>query len=160
MSWITRITLFVVTAAILLSRAAEWKLSTPRPFEGRTIEVELWFADRGFNFPDLVEAAQIQIDHRLEAMNLAPETRIVVVDKLDVYTKRGKEEYKLWTDMSKEKYSIALKLSKDMGLLIDNNDKVAWLLYTPAAVDSNDLPYYVTQAAVDHLLSDELKAGS
>lgn len=159
MSWITRITLFVITAAVLLSRWTEWSLS-PRPFEGRTIDVELWFADRGFNFPDLVEAAQIQVDHRLDNMNLTSNTRVHLVDKLVVHKVKGNEDYKMLKGMSPDIYSVALKLSQDMGLLIHDNEKVAWLLYTPAAVDSNDLPYFVTQAIVDQLLRSELTATS
>lgn len=153
----TRIFLLVTTIAVLFSQKYDWgkspfnfsKVFAPEP---PTVEVQLWFSDRGFRFPDLAEATQIQVDHEVSRLGHAQHVKIKVVDKMHdpPVEDRGWEAFT--ADMPKDKYTVALQLSGERGLFIETEAKTAWVRYAMKDIHSNDLPFFTTQAIVSHLL--------
>ncbi|KAM9910209.1 hypothetical protein OXX69_004699 [Metschnikowia pulcherrima] len=60
-----------------------------------TQEIDIEFGDRGFRFPDLVRAAQLQLDFRLSSDNVP--YKYVLVDKLPAYIESpSTETERLW----------------------------------------------------------------
>lgn len=122
-----------------------WKTSTPTRML-QTVDISIGFDKQSeqFNFPDLVDATQIQIDAELPYVT----NRSIAVNFLD--NLRG--------DIPKERtnYSVELVLSRDNSLAVSPDGLTAYVFYSYESIQSNDLPYLITQTILYHLLKSEV----
>lgn len=111
-----------------------------------TIDVLIGFDKQSeqFNFPDLVKATQIQIDAELPYVT----NRSLSVHLLD----------NLCGDIPvyQTNYSVELVLSRDNSLAVSSDGQIAYVYYSYEAIQSNDLPYMITQTILYHLLKSEV----
>ncbi|KAK6464368.1 hypothetical protein DFJ63DRAFT_333938 [Scheffersomyces coipomensis] len=113
-----------------------------------TIPIVLRFGDEGFNFPDLAKAVQIQLDEELN--NTYTRLKIDLIDELE-YSKTAKNETPI-----ADQYTVELIHSEEDFIGIDSEESKCYIFYTLDAVHSNDLPYYIVQGIVHHLLLPEI----
>lgn len=111
------------------------------------ISIPIWVkhGDKGFVFPDLIEATQMQLDKKLEEYN--SKFHYKLIDKLN------QNDYEL----DPNRLSVELFLSNDNSIIMDGERANAAVHYTLKAVHGNDLPYFITQAIVDHLVYSDLR---
>lgn len=105
------------TAVLLLLPAAV--LMVP---ESARVPVYVSYGDKGFNFPDLLAASQIELDQITGAYQLK------------------------WGEGLAEDYTLQLQLSGEDTMYMNEAKTQAYLMYSMAAVHANDLPFYVAQA--------------
>lgn len=110
------------------------------------IPVYVRFGDRGFNFPDLIEVIQIQVDHE-ERSVLPPQYHVELKDCITP----GSHECDNYT--RDQDYSLELLLLESIQLAVDENEPQVQLWYNFEAIEANDLPFYATQAILYHLLA-------
>lgn len=148
-------------------------------------DIHIRVGDLGLRFPDLVEAAQRQLDHRLRlenvpyVYNLVDELPKVVVrprnknfepleviltpsdetttSELESPTETGGSH--LISDKSRSipEYSVQLVLADRVGIWHDLHELKVILTYSLEACHQNDLPFFLTQAVVDHLMAPDLE---
>ncbi|CAH6723197.1 hypothetical protein CLIB1444_13S02498 [[Candida] jaroonii] len=108
------------------------------------IPIYVKYGDYGFNFPDLVEAAQVQLD------SVQPKSKynFTLVDRLQL---GGKEVV-----IPPNEYTLELYLVDEVAAILDNEDPHILLAYSLKIVHSNDLPYFMVQAISDHLIYSDL----
>lgn len=111
-----------------------------------TIDVSIGFDKQSeqFNFPDVVEATQIQIDAELPYVT----NRSLSIHLLD--NLRGD------IPVYQTNYSVELVLSRDNSLAVSSDGQIAYVYYSYVAIQSNDLPYLITQTILYHLLKSEV----
>ncbi|RCK63150.1 hypothetical protein Cantr_10256 [Candida viswanathii] len=131
----------LVILGLCLAVIAPWMW---RGSEVQTIPVAIAF-DKGsewFNFPDLVPATQIQIDAELPLLT----NKTLAVQLLD----------NLSGGNHSSEYSVELVLSRDSSLALSPDGHTAYVLYSYESIQSNDLPYLITQTILYHLLTLEI----
>lgn len=111
-----------------------------------TIPIYVRFGDRGFNFPDLVDATQIGLDYELLKI-MDTNWRFKLVNELTSN----------WSSPDDGKYILELTHSDGNSVTIDTNLFKAQIHYTQASIHANDLPFYITQATLEHLMSAEIE---
>lgn len=113
-----------------------------------TLPVYVTFADQGFRFPDLIEAAQIQLN--LALSEHVTKFHYQLVDKLtDPELPVVEQEFG-------NKYVLELLISNDNSVLVHQEQSKATVLYSLSAIHANDLPFFMVQALMDHLLYADL----
>lgn len=128
-----------------------------------TIPIYLKFADAGFKFPDLVEASQIQLDKvlegsrfRYELVGRLDQPKIQHDEKHDGDVDDDAESAGNEEDQLKDKYVLELEIAEENWVIVHPRLPRATLFYSLSAIHANDLPFYVTQAIVDHLVYPDL----
>lgn len=111
-----------------------------------TIPIKIRYGDEGFNFPDLVEATQNQIDAHV----LNKPASIFSYKLMDDLKPSGKENH-LSHNNSLE-YTVELALGGDNSVVLHPDEFKAYLYYETSAVLSNDLPFFITQVIASHLM--------
>ncbi|KAI5969913.1 hypothetical protein CANMA_001055 [Candida margitis] len=106
------------------------------------IPITLRFNNEKFIFPDLKQAAQIQINEELHSLG-ARRLELVLVDSLP-----GK-------NVSQE-YLMDLILHHENSLGISSDSLQAAIFYTLESIHSNDLPFFVAQTVLYHFLNAEV----
>ncbi|ODV65236.1 hypothetical protein HYPBUDRAFT_95920, partial [Hyphopichia burtonii NRRL Y-1933] len=116
-----------------------------------TIPISLRFGDAGFQFPDLVEASQIQVDFDIqERMKGKFFPKIKLVNDL-IPNRNISIEYE-----KDDKYVVELLLSDENSVIVDEAAYKAFALYTMRAVHANDLPFYIAQIINYNLLAPDM----
>lgn len=112
------------------------------------VPVYVNFAEPGFRFPDLIQAAQSQVDYELQRIFAGtPPIHITLVDNL----------HKTYNESDVDKYQINLILSNENSVAVDSDFLAAFVFYDLATIHANDLPFYLTQSVVYHLLSPDIE---
>lgn len=108
------------------------------------VPIYVKYGDYGFNFPDLVEAAQFQLDR------VQPKSKFnfTLIDKLEL---GGGDVY-----IPDNEYIVELQLVDEVAAILDNEDPHILFVYSLKTIHSNDLPYYMTQTISDHLIHSDL----
>lgn len=137
-----------------------------------TENVRVRFGDDGFRFPDLVKATQLQLNHELKLRNIP--FRYTLVDCLPVNVARASNashdaptnvvpltDGVAPTESAKapEKVQMAVEMYLGDDTVIRRHpvDPGAMIMtYTLENVHMNDLPFYVAQTVIDHLLAADL----
>lgn len=170
-----------------------------------TQNIHVRVADLGLRFPDLVNATQAQLDHRLRTHQIP--FRYELVDELPTKIKKTRnplwepaeivltvdsteyilqDETQTMTESSPTEsaengsdaqdihveeeivseqspsrtppqYVVELAYTDKLGIWVDLYEQKATLTYSLESVFTNDLPFYLTQAIYDNLLSAELE---
>lgn len=94
--------------------------------------------DPEFNFPDLLEAAQYQLSEKI--------TLLYGYVPFEVTLSKAPEE------LPSSAYSLRLSLTPEIAVMANPYGTEVVLTYTLASIHSNDLPYFMAQAVLDHLL--------
>ncbi|KAK6202961.1 uncharacterized protein RJT21DRAFT_112896 [Scheffersomyces amazonensis] len=114
-----------------------------------SIPVHLSFGDEGFKFPDLAKAVQIQVDQELNYI-YPGRIKIEIIDQLEL-------PYSNETDtFLKSQYMIELIHADKDFVGMDSELCKCYVFYTLDSIHSNDLPFFVTQAIIHHLLMSEI----
>lgn len=146
-----------------------------------TQNIHISFENTGLRFPDLVPAAQLQLDHILQQKGIL--SRYALVDDLaqtfdPFLTARAPEPGPMLitvdaggsapattatnateTDASTHKkrdkplYGVSLALSDSVSIYHDIYANKVIMGYDLNAVHKNDMPFFVAQAVIDHLLA-------
>lgn len=159
-------------------------------------DIHILVGDLGLRFPDLVEAAQRQLDHRLRlenvpyVYNLVDELPKIVVrprnkdfepleviltpsdetatSELESPTENGQLDSPSETSDSNlfftsdesrpiPEYQVQLVLADRVGIWHDLHELKVILTYSLEACHQNDLPFFLTQAVIDHLMAPDLE---
>lgn len=110
-----------------------------------TVPIYVRFGDKGFNFPDLIEAAQMQLDYELYK-TVNTKWRFKLIDQLlsnVSYADDGN-------------YILELTHSDDNFVIVEPKMCKAQVHYSQASVHANDLPFFMTQATLEHFMSAEI----
>lgn len=114
-----------------------------------TIPIEVRFGDDGFIFPDLVKASQIQIDYHLaDKLKNQSNLHIKLIDRTKTHINES---------IDTNKYVVELIHSNENSIALDSDFHKVYLFYTLQAVHANDLPFYITQSVLYHLLSLDIE---
>ncbi len=101
-----------------------------------------------FKYPDIVDAINIELNQEINRIN---ETDPLIIDwNIDL---RNINETSQPNDND---YIMELELSENEGIYISPYDRVSCFYYTLDSVASNQLPYYVMQALLDHVFRSEV----
>ncbi|ODV80235.1 uncharacterized protein CANTADRAFT_49948, partial [Suhomyces tanzawaensis NRRL Y-17324] len=119
-----------------------------------TIPIHLMFGDKGFAFPDLIPATQLQLDYHITQMYPSSPFRLQLVDNLKSSLQVGGTIN--INDWGKNNYVVELVHGEENEIFLDPNLMKVTLFYTLASIHSNDLPFLVTQTIMDHLSIAEL----
>lgn len=111
-----------------------------------TIPIFVRFGDKGFNFPDLVDAAQMELDYELRK-TVNTSWRFKLVNELASNR----------TSSDDGQYILELSHSDDNFVIVEPNKCKAQVHYSQASVHANDLPFFMTQAMLEHLMSAEIE---
>ncbi|CUM56301.1 unnamed protein product [Debaryomyces fabryi] len=111
-----------------------------------TIPIFVRFGDKGFNFPDLIEATQMELDYELYK-TVNTNWRFKLIDEL-VSNRSYADD---------ENYILELTHSDDNFVIVEPNMYKAQVHYSQASVHANDLPFFMTQATLEHLVSAEIE---
>ncbi|CUM64571.1 uncharacterized protein PRCAT00002178001 [Priceomyces carsonii] len=117
-----------------------------------TLPIYVRFGDYGFQFPDLVTATQIQVDTELPKVS-KKNLKVKLVDNLELGQINRSQPYESTYD---EQYKVDLFFSTDNTVGMDSTDMTAFVFYNLDAIRSNDLPFFLTQTVIYHLLDFEL----
>lgn len=112
------------------------------------IPVHINFAEPGFNFPDLIRASQLQLDHEL--YKLFPHGSPISITLIDNLRNT-------YNESDKVNYQINLILSNENSVAVDSDYLAAFVFYNLATVHANDLPFFITQSVIYHLLSPDIE---
>lgn len=107
------------------------------------IPITLRFGDSGFKFTDLVRAAQIQVDHELDLSNAT--FSVTLLDGLNS------------KNQSSTGLTAELILSNENTIALDPDLLTVYIFYDLAAIHANDLPFFIAQTVVYHLMSAEME---
>ncbi|KAL6450108.1 hypothetical protein SBY92_002050 [Candida maltosa Xu316] len=131
---------------LFISLTAPWIWSYSTRVQPTVIPVSIAFEkeSESFNFPDLIQATQFQINAELPYAT----NKTITVQLQDNLTGT--------THTSTTKYAVDLVLSRDNSLGLSPDGSKAYVLYSYDAILSNDLPYLITQTILYHLLKAEL----
>lgn len=135
--------------------------------------IHILFENTGLRFPDLVTASQMQLDHILQQQNIL--FRYTLIDDLAqefdpflsvaeptspmLITLDATESLSVKATVAEAKertkptYSVALALSDSVSIYHDIFAPKVIMGYDLNAVHKNDMPFFVTQAIIDHLLA-------
>ncbi len=120
------------------------------PLSDVSINVSTYYACPDFRFPDLTEAVNIQLRGRLEEKeHIALEYNLSFID--GDYDTFNEDKYSPFT------LFIRLLLSDQNAIYVDGIRSYAELYYVLSAVETNDLPFFVTQLLADYCFKDELE---
>lgn len=111
-----------------------------------TIPIYVRFGDKGFNFPDLVDATQVELDYELRK-TVNTSWRFKLINELASN----------WTSSDDGQYVLELTHSDDNFVIVEPNMCKAQVHYSQASVHANDLPFFMTQATLEHLMSAEIE---
>lgn len=172
-----RIAVFSIILLIILlnhfSPSIPLSLKKNSEFPPLVLPIHVRFGDEGYIFPDLVEAAQLQVNSELENLQIR-NWKVLLVDDLEEsrnidrvknslkVTKSksisGVDEKSLNTsqEIAKNVYSIVLYRSGDISVGVDTEQCKTYLFYTASAVYANDLPFFITQAVIHHFMKSEI----
>lgn len=120
-----------------------------------TIPVTLEFGDIGFSFPDLVRATQLQIDSHLRAIG-HDRFDIVLLDNLFVDPLRKGNTPETENSFTSTNYSVEMVHASENFVVIDSSNFKAFNFFTSNAIQENDVPYFVAQCILYHLLKNDL----
>ncbi|CCE83748.1 Piso0_004334 [Millerozyma farinosa CBS 7064] len=110
------------------------------------IPIRIRYGDEGFNFPDLIEATQNQIDAHV--MNKpASIFNYKLIDDLKPSDRKYHSSHKGLLE-----YTVELALGSDNSVVLHPDEFKAYLYYETSAVLSNDLPFFITQVIASHLM--------
>lgn len=122
---------------------------------GITIPVYVRFGGGHFNFPDLVEATQLQIDAEIEHIS-EMKIKLLLVDELDLKQQNpDDDDNNNLESLSSNKYSIELVFSGENTVAIDPELLKVYHSFNLESIHSNDLPFLITQSVIYHLFSPE-----
>lgn len=139
MNWLLRWTaLLVVLAAPVLYKKYQFTDTKEH------LRVFVTFGDRGFTFHDAVLVAQLEIDHQ-EHEVLPDRYHVELVDCLN----HACEYDRQWD------FTLELLLLDSDTIAVDSESLTAFLFYQIESIHSNDLPFYMAQAVLYHLLAAE-----
>ncbi|GMG40142.1 unnamed protein product [Ambrosiozyma monospora] len=123
------------------------------PVDDLTFRIPVYYSV-DFNLPDFEEAVNIQLQGRLQ------QTEQVVLN-YEFEFRQGD-----YTDFVAGKYSnptfgrnalfLRMLLSTDNAIKVDAIDSSTDLFYTLESINSNDLPFFVTQLLIDYCFNNEL----
>ena len=103
-----------------------------------------------FNFPDLFETTEIQIDARTrQEFFTLPMYKVKLING-------SKEEY-LQGKYPEDDLFVNSVLSSENGLQVDGMRNYGEIYFSLDALDSNDFPFFLTQLIIDHAFRDELE---
>lgn len=158
------LSLFIIIQTLISKRQ---KLA---PLPPLTIQVHVRFGDEGFHFPDLVKAAQLQIDSELLNLQIQ-DWKIKLVDELQESRKIDFDKNSLTPnlktrvqygglgnaidDLPSSVYALYLIASSENTIGVDAEFSRTYLFYTYELVYANDLPFFVAQTVVHHFLKLE-----
>ncbi|CUM54114.1 unnamed protein product [Debaryomyces tyrocola] len=111
-----------------------------------TIPISVRFGDKGFNFPDLMDATQMELDYELRN-TVNTSWRFKLINELA----------RNWTSSDDGQYILELTHSDDNFVIVEPNTCKAQVHYSQASVHANDLPFFITQATLEHLMSAEIE---
>lgn len=115
-----------------------------------SIPIYVKFGDDGFTFPDLVQAAQIQLDAEMKRHDSRFSYKFI--DLLE--PSRGNTfapELLFPND-----YSVVLYIAGSESAVVHENFPHVALVFLNKAIHANDLPFYLVQAVLDHLIYSDL----
>ncbi|KAG5418429.1 hypothetical protein I9W82_003957 [Candida metapsilosis] len=108
-----------------------------------TIPIRLRFNNEQFILPDLIEAAQIQIDEELRYLGVR-HLDLVIVDELQ-------------SGNVSEGYMMDLILHHENSLGISSDSLQVAIFYTLESIHANDLPFFLAQTVLYHFLNGEVE---
>ncbi|EDK41481.2 hypothetical protein PGUG_05579 [Meyerozyma guilliermondii ATCC 6260] len=120
-----------------------------------TVPVTLEFGDTGFAFPDLVKATQIQVDSHLKSIG-QERYEVVLLDNLYVDPLRNSSITAVDHNSTSNDYAVEMVHASENFVVIDSNKLKAFNFYSSAAIHENDIPYFVAQCILYHLLRTDL----
>lgn len=120
-----------------------------------TVPVTLEFGDTGFAFPDLVKATQIQVDSHLKDIG-QERYDVVLLDNLYIDALRNSSISAVDHNSTSVNYAVEMVHASDNYVVIDSNKFRAFNFYSSAAIHENDIPYFVAQCILYHLLRTDL----
>ncbi|CAK7904801.1 hypothetical protein CAAN3_07S05226 [[Candida] anglica] len=138
------------------------------------LPVHVRFGDEGYNFPDLIKAAQIQLDAELTNLGVKNWT-VDLVDELENSRSQVDQQLHIHSDMSvlqrniqgkvqksqdigaNNEYSLLIIRSNELSVGVDPEFYRAYLFYTIESVHSNDLPFYIAQTVLYPFLGTEIE---
>lgn len=111
----------------------------------QSIPVYIRYSGPKFNFPDLIEASQIQVDAESHRLFL---NKIILLLEEEDHVHR--DDYNKF-----EEYIMELIFHDQDYVGTDANSKTVLLYYSSKAIHNNDLPFNIAQAVIYHLLRDK-----
>ncbi|RLV82779.1 hypothetical protein JA9_003666 [Meyerozyma sp. JA9] len=120
-----------------------------------TVPVTLEFGDIGFAFPDLVKATQIQVDSHLKEIG-HERYEVVLLDNLYVDPLRNSSISVVDHNSTSIDYAVEMVHASENFVIIDSKRFKAFNFYSSAAIHENDIPYFVAQCIIYHLLKTDL----
>ncbi|CAH2353558.1 hypothetical protein CLIB1423_11S02476 [[Candida] railenensis] len=157
----------------LFSPTVPLSLKKNSEFPPLVLPIHVRFGDEGYIFPDLVEAAQLQVNSELENLQIK-NWKVLLVDELEESRNIDREKNSLKVtesklisgvdeksqnrnqEISNDVYSIVLFRSGDISVGVDTEQCKTYLFYTASAVYANDLPFFITQAVIHHFMKSEI----
>ncbi|KAL6950055.1 hypothetical protein ACO0QE_000725 [Hanseniaspora vineae] len=110
------------------------------------IPVYINVRDAVYNFPDLADAVQVQVDH------------VLMKQKWDVdWTLQVLPLTEEVSDMNDaDEYIVQLELDDNIGCSLLYDKKTTIVFFNDESVASNDLPYFIAQSLMEHTFKDEV----
>lgn len=119
------------------------------PVKDLTLSVPAYFQCKDFRFPDLKEAVNIQMTGRLKRRE-----NVVLNYTMDWHEgEADRFERGLYSNSS---LFVKMLLSNQNAIYIDGGKSYAELYYELESIDSNDLPFFITQLMADYCFNNEL----
>lgn len=107
-----------------------------------TIPIYIRYTGPKFYFPDLIQAAQIQVD--AECLGAFPEHwKLILIEESDVNTPSNQE------------YIVEMIYHHEDSVGLASEELKAYLFYTLESIHNNDLPFILAQTIIYHLLKIE-----
>lgn len=95
-----------------------------------------------FRFPDLAQAVELQLDHKLQKLDLICDYSIRVSN----------------TRAQLDFYRLDYVLADTEAIYTDTFERFCVLYYSDEVIASNDLPFFLTQSILSNLFSQEIQA--
>lgn len=112
-----------------------------------TIPIYVRFGDKGFVFPDLIQATQLQLDNELQNL-IGNNWRFKLVDELDNQQVNHDDA---------GKYIIEMVHGNEDSVFFNSELFKVDMFYTSAIVHANDLPFFLTQTILYHLMLPDIE---
>lgn len=142
--------------------------------------VSIRFGDRGFRFPDLINATQVQLDFHLKDRGIP--YKYTLIDELPNIIQRPERANKLDTPeilfsptetvpeetstageapLQKKQshdtpFVVELALTDSLGVWLDLTSFQAYMTYDIESIHANDIPFFLAQTLVDHLFATDI----
>lgn len=106
-------------------------------------------SDDGFNFPDLAEATQLQLDYELLRRNLTIDYSFDIINNYN-------NQYSDYIEKHKP-YEVKYIVGDSLGIYTDSFERFALLFLESQTIQSNDLPFFITQTIMSNIFGEEIE---